>query len=94
MVQQVSLEAIKPTIDKFVQHHMVSLQVCANNAWPPVLDMSEDDGCASITALLQDSARDMVVDALGPRAPAQESCLQLLVQDACIDFLAVEPQPG
>ena len=85
LLQEVHLDVIAPAIDVLVRKHMSSMEAAAGHPWPPVIEMSEDEGCAAITGLLNNSARDIVTEALGPITHEQESYLTCMVERQCLE---------
>ena len=85
---QDSLAAIA-TVDSLIIRQFDVLRGKLQCKWPPVLDMTEEDGGANIMNMMEDSAKEIVADAIGTLSADHAMVLTKKVRTICAERFEV-----
>ncbi len=73
------LNSISPSIERLVQQHVTTVRASIGDVWPPVKNMSAEEGCARMITMLEQSAVDLVTEVVGPLSVSQLQCVKTVV---------------
>lgn len=77
------------SVDSLIIRQIDVLREKLQCKWPPALHMTEDDGCANIMSMMEDSAKEIVEDAIGTLSADHAMLLTQKVRTLCAERFEV-----